>query len=276
MVSSHLKPVPAMSKPEPIYTIENTRAAYQLNWSLTLFLRAPAPPESQSIESLKSATEPDAVRMLEYRRQDPFTIQFLVSTQPEVSPDQIVRSVKGRLQYVVKDVVPKLFRRNYSVLSVGAANNSCLDAYVAKQPTRHPMADPKVQQLFESLQYVDESIKLQDSRLSSHGQFLNSLHIVLETRDHLNMVYEKALMAIRLMIIRSCQQKRHLLGRIGMVANHMHILVGCYVDESPQEVALALMNNLAFANGMKAIFEYSYYVGAFGSYDREAIRRTLG
>lgn len=201
-----------MSKPEPIYTADNTRAAYQLNWSLTLFLREPAPPESQWIESLKAATEPDAVRILEYRRLEPFTIQFFISTQPQLSPAQIVRSVKGRLQYIVKDVVPKLFRRNYSVLSVGAANNSCLDAYVAKQPARHQMADPKVQHLFESLQYVDESIKLRDPRLSSHGQFLNSLHIVLENREHLNNVDEKALTAIRLMIIRSCQRKGHLLG----------------------------------------------------------------
>ncbi|MBL8891317.1 MAG: transposase [Planctomycetaceae bacterium] len=265
-----------MNKPEPIYTADDTRAAYQLNWSLTLFLREPTPPESHWLESLKAATEPDAVRILEYHRPDALTIQFFVSTQPQISPAQIIRSIKGRLQYVVKEAVPKLFRRNYSVLSVGAANNSCLDAYVAKQPARHPMADPKVQLLFESLQYVDESIKLHDARLSSHGQFLNSLHIVLEYREHLNIVDEKALIAIRLMIIRSCQQKGHLLGRIGLVANHMHILVGCHVDESPQDVALALMNNLAYVSGMKAMFEYSFYVGTFGSYDHAAIRRALG
>lgn len=177
-----------MSKPEPIYTPANTTAAYQLNWSLSLFLLEPPPPEIQWLDSLRAATEADAVRILEYRQLDPLTIQFFISTQPPVAPSQIVRSVKGRLQYLVKHAVSKLFHRNYSVRSVGEANSQCLDAYVAKQPARHPMADPRVQKLIESLQYVDALIDLNNPRLSTHGQFLNNLHIVLENREHLNEV----------------------------------------------------------------------------------------
>ena len=36
------------------------------------------------------------------------------------------------------------------------------------------------------------------------------------------------------------------------------------------------MNNLAFAHAMKAVYEYSFYVGTFGPYDHGAIRRRLG
>lgn len=35
------------------------------------------------------------------------------------------------------------------------------------------------------------------------------------------------------------------------------------------------MNNLAFAQGMKPVFRFSYDVGGFGAYDRGAIRRQL-
>lgn len=264
-----------MSNPEPLYTPDNTNAAYQLNWSLSLFSREVAPPEHQWLESLKAATEADAVRILEYRPLDHSTMQFFLSTQPHVSPSQVVRSVKGRLQYLVKNSVPKLFHRNYSICSVGEANNACLDAYVAKQPTRHRMADPTIQQLFESLQYADESVNLKEPRSSSHGHFLHNLHVVLENLEHLHEVSETILATLRAMAIRCCHHKEHLLTRIGLVSNHMHILLGCHVEDSPEDVVLALMNNLAYAIGMKAAFEFSFYVGTFGPYDRGAIRGHL-
>ena len=40
-------------------------------------------------------------------------------------------------------------------------------------------------------------------------------------------------------------------------------------------VALAYMNNLAYAHGMQPLFYHSYYAGTFGTYDLDAIRRLL-
>jgi hypothetical protein len=37
------------------------------------------------------------------------------------------------------------------------------------------------------------------------------------------------------------------------------------------DVALVLMNNMAFTQGMKPMFRKSFYVGTFGEYDRGAI-----
>ena len=44
--------------------------------------------------------------------------------------------------------------------------------------------------------------------------------------------------------------------------------------KSPAEVALSMMNNLAYAQGMKAAFRYSYYVGTIGPYDRNVRRMS--
>jgi REP element-mobilizing transposase RayT len=264
-----------MNKPPPVYTSENTQAAYQLNWSLTLFLRDAIPSPEQWLEPLRHATEPDAVRILEFRFQDERALQFFISTQPRVSPSQMVRSVKGRLQYLVRDNVPKAFQRNYGVYSVGGTNNDRLDAYVAKQPSRHPMADPKVQARIESLQFVDENVNLREARCSSHGRYLHNLHIVLENQEHLHDVSERSLSAVRGMIVRCASNKGHHLARIGLLTNHVHLLLGCNVDDSPQAVAIALMNNIAFTQNMKPVLEFSYYAGTFGPYDRVAIRRQL-
>ena len=262
-------------KPRPIYTEGNTTAAFQLNWSLTLSMREKLLVPASIFESLKSATEPDAVRILEQKQMDDLRLQFLVSTRPHVSPAEVVRSVKGRLQYLMRAIKPKIFQGTYNISSIGEANNDCLSSYVAKQPQRHPMADPCVQKQIELLQFYDETADLNEPRFSNHGRYLHNLHIVIENRDHLHNVNEEVLRKLRSMIIRSCAQKQHLLARIGLVSNHMHLLLGCNNVSSPQSVALALMNNMAYALDMQAISEFSYYVGTFGPYDRDAIRRAI-
>ena len=262
-------------KLQPIYTESNTTAAFQLNWSLTLSMREKLLVPASIFESLKRATESDAVRILEQKQMDDLRLQFLLSTRPHVSPADVVRSVKGRLQYLMRAIKPKIFQGTYNLLSVGEANNDCLNAYVAKQPQRHQMADLRVQKQIELLQFFDEAANLKEPQFSNHGRYLHNLHIVIENRDHLHNVHEDVLRKLRSMIIRSCAQKQHLLARIGLVSNHMHLLLGCNNVCSPQSVALALMNNMAYALGMKAISEFSYYVGTFGPYDRNAIRRAL-
>ena len=47
------------------------------------------------------------------------------------------------------------------------------------------------------------------------------------------------------------------------------------MTESPASIALSLMNNVAHVQGMKPVLRHSYYVGTFGSYDRDAVRRHL-
>ena len=185
-------------KLQPIYTESNTTAAFQLNWSLTLSMREKLLVPASIFESLKRATESDAVRILEQKQMDDLRLQFF-----------------------------------------------------------------------------DEAANLKEPQFSNHGRYLHNLHIVIENRDHLHNVHEDVLRKLRSMIIRSCAQKQHLLARIGLVSNHMHLLLGCNNVCSPQSVALGLMNNMAYALGMKAISEFSYYVGTFGPYDRNAIRRAL-
>ena len=137
---------------EPVYTADNTTAAYQLNWSLAIFGKSELPESTIWLDGLKAATESDGVRILSLNVRSENVLQFLVSTQPASAPSDCVRSVKGRLQYLIRDLAPKAFRRNYHIHSVGEATSSTLDNYVAGQSTKHPMADPKVQAWLESNQ----------------------------------------------------------------------------------------------------------------------------
>jgi REP element-mobilizing transposase RayT len=250
--------------------------AYQLNWSVTAFPKVALPRPDTWIEELKAATEADGVRILELRAPSTNAIQMFVSTQPHLSPAAIVASLKGRLQYLVRHQTPKAFRRNYRIDSVGDVNTETLGRYVGKQTERHPMADHRLQQCLEKLQFHDPNVDLNGVQTSSSGQFIHNLHGVIENSDGWHEWREQVLTDSRDMILRSSRAKKFRLSRIGLVSNHIHVTLGCGISDDPQTVALGFLNNLAFVQEMRPVFKFSYYIGTFGNYDRQAIRRQLG
>ena len=88
---------------EPIYTADNTTTAFQLNWSLALFCRCELPDPSAWLEELRETKEADGMRILSSHVRSQNTLQFSVSTRPASAPSEIVRSIKGRLQYLIRD-----------------------------------------------------------------------------------------------------------------------------------------------------------------------------
>jgi hypothetical protein len=59
------------------------------------------------------------------------------------------------------------------------------------------------------------------------------------------------------------------------LSDHVHLVAGIPFEQSPEDVALGYMNNLAFAHEMQAVFCPSYYVGTVGEYDTGAIWTSL-
>ena len=59
---------------------------------------------------------------------------------------------------------------------------------------------------------------------------------------------------------------------VGGTADHVHLLVGCGFEDAPAGVALCFLNNLAFAHGMEAVFQFGGFVGTVGEYDFGALR----
>jgi REP element-mobilizing transposase RayT len=261
--------------PEPLYTVANCRIAYQLHWSLTVFATQSWPQLDSWWRPLQQAVEPDGVRLLEFQASGTAAGQFFVSSKPETSPAQIVRSVKGRLQYIVRGAIPQFWRRHYSITSVGDAKNDVLQGYIGRQVEHHPMADPRVVDLLSQTQFHDPSVDLAGLRASAHGRFTHSLHVVIENTEHLCDTRPMWLSRSRSMLIAACRKKGWLLSRLGLVSNHLHVLLGCDVADAPRDIALSLMNNLAYAHDMKPVYEFSFYVGTFGTYDHDAIRRRL-
>lgn len=170
-------PMPKPGSQFPIYTPANCKAAYQLNWSLNIFWR-----EEQAsadwLEALKGETEKDGVRILGHVFKPASISQFLASTRPGVAPAEIARSVKARLQQIVREARPHAFRRNYSIRSVGPAQRKAIESYVERQLERAPIADPRVRESLARLQIEPQGIDLSAPLRLSHAVAWCNLHLV--------------------------------------------------------------------------------------------------
>ena len=262
---------PGLATMEPIYSPRNVEPAYQLNWGLTIFWRERPIPDKEWFTALKAATEPDGVRVLKHRITTNNASQFFVSTKPHVSPSQMIRSVKGRLQYHIRSQQPKAFQRNYAVRSIGSATRGVVEEYVAKQLDRHLMADSRVQDQLQQYQKIFPNVDLSRPVTSGHGQYWYNLHLVL-VNDHRWMEIRPTILEeLSRMIDRVAAKYGHRVSRGGLLADHVHLTMGCGVDQVPEDVALSYLNNLAYAVGMTPYFQFGYYVGTIGEYDRGAV-----
>ena len=258
---------------EPIYTPDNCKFAYQLRWGVTLFLREFVS-ESLWLPSLSQALESDEIRILSHRSLDSESVQFSLSSKPAHSPAFLIQRLKGRLQYAVRDQFPKALRPHYSVRSFGTQERAIVEAYIAKQPSKHRMAAERTQMIFEDLLFVDSNIDLSAMQKTSHGDYWYNLHVVLVNEDRWCDVRRDRLLETERVILRWSKSKSLRLSRCAILADHLHLAVGCPMELSPEAIVLSLMNNVAWVHEMKPVLCFSAFVGTFGEYDQRAVVGT--
>jgi REP element-mobilizing transposase RayT len=259
---------------QPIYMAGNCTPAYQLNWSLAVFWRSPQHCEDW-LGPLRAATEPDGVRILEHTFRSSTVSQFLLSTTPQVCPQDFVRAVKGRLQHIVRSERPKAFRRNYSFRSVGRVKRATVERYVRDQLGHHPMADAEVQERLRKQHDVQASAGISEPRHTSRGLYWYGLHLVFVNEGRWMEIRPEVLKGIQTSIAGTAAKRQCSLSRVALLPDHVHLLLGCPGQRSPEELALSFMNNVAHACGMRPLLRFSYYAGTVGEYDLGAVRASL-
>lgn len=260
---------------EALYTHSNCSAAYQLNWSLSVFGQEPIAHGALDLETLNAELAHDNLKVFELNLCSENVAQFFISSRPESKPSEIVRRVKGRWVWLSKTTTPVQLRRNYHLTSVGTVNSAVLDAYVARQPERHAMADPRVQSMIEALQFRDSSIDLTRPRRNHYGHAIIAYHVVVETVGNWHNLCERSLKSYRAAVLAAGRKHGWRIARIGLVSNHIHVLLGADIQDVPADIALSILNNLAYTHDMKPVFKFSYYIGSFGKYDRGAIWNSI-
>jgi REP element-mobilizing transposase RayT len=257
--------------PAPIYTAANCSFSCPLQWGVSVFWRQ-TPTDAAWYHELAEALAADDIRLLGHRFAQPRVSQFAVSTKPHVAPVTIVQRIKGRLQYIVRERMPKPLQRNYAIRSFGHVTRTTIEQYVASQLEHHQMSDPRVQERLARSQIRRDDVDLSQAQQTSHGLYWHNLHVVLVHRERWAEIRDEALASVRDMILRGCDAKDWLLSRAGILADHVHLVLGCTIDVSPLEVGLSFLNNLAYAHGMRSVLQFGGFLGTVGEYDQYAVR----
>jgi hypothetical protein len=271
METLHFRNSKRMSDLTPIYTRQNCRFSAPLQWSLSIFWRE-AEPADQWMSQLSTDLRPDGLRLLSHSfANQNNTSQFAISTLPHVVPTTIIQRTKGRLYHLVRDRKPKPFKGNYAIRSIGSGTRQAVENYAADQLGHHQMADPDVQDRLSQYQVVRPEIDLSERQQTSHGVYWYNLHVVMVHRERWMEIRHDVLSRVRAMVLGAAAKNSIRLSRAGILADHLHLVLGCPIDLAPDEIALAFLNNLAFVHGMKPIYQFGGFIGTIGEYTNKAI-----
>ena len=216
----------------------------KLRWGLTIFWQKSAD-ESHWYEALVESLADQGIRILSWRWKRTNVLQFAISTIPTMSPGRIVKSVREVLQSQIRNIPHAALRQRYAIRSFGTQERKIVEAYIANQPSHHPMATNTAQELFESLTLDDAHIDLSQPRHANGGIFWYNLHIAMVYFGRWRCTNREWLVTTQNAVVATSQKKQWRLSRLSLVADHLHFSVGCSLEDSPLEVVLSTMNNIA-------------------------------
>jgi len=245
------------------YSQDNCLFAYQLYWKLWVDWRFKVYDLSW-IERLPELVEQDGVRLREHRFSKPGVSEFRTSSKPELAPMKMVECIRSRLQNLVRDQIPRALNRDFRLRSLGPLTRRAIEDYVATELEFDSQTDEETQAGLKQYQIVQHDVDLSQPQRTASATYCYNLHIVLEIEQGHEEQRSDFLMGIRDMILEVGRTRRHLLSRAAILPDHIDLTLGCPLEESPAEVTLSYMNNLAVVYGRYPVFRYGAYMSTFG------------
>ena len=184
-------------------------------------------------------------------------------------------AAKGRLQHALRKATPNFsgFSRKVSVNTVGHNCREDVEAYIASQVDAAAFADPSFRDMLKEFTTIREDVDLSLPTESLHGRYWYNLHLVLVTAERHRVVDRTRLGTLHDFSFKIAERKGYKISRLSVMPDHLHAALRGDIEQSPQEIALAFQNNLAYALGQVPHWACTFYVGTFGEYDMWAIRR---
>jgi REP element-mobilizing transposase RayT len=180
----------------------------------------------------------------------------------------------GRLQHALRKAgQPTKFSRKVSVRSLGKNRRQDVEDYIDRQVQDASFVDPAFRQWLETLTTTNPNVDLSEPTESSHGRYWYNIHLVLVAEAKSKVVDRSAMVLVRDWCFKIAGKKGYAISRLSPMPDHLHIALRGRPVHSPEEIALAFLNNLAFCVGQKRIWRDGFYAGTFGEYDMGAVRR---
>jgi REP element-mobilizing transposase RayT len=262
--------------PEPLYRSADLRPAYQLRYGWTGWSSQGAFPSdllSRILPEITPEWESDGIRVLESSLASD-QIQLTLSTTPQVAPATLAARVKGRIQHHCrKKGTPIDFSRKLAVRSLGNPNRSQVEAYIRDQVPKEALADERFRAMLEAFTVVNPEVDLSQATDSHSGRYWYNLHLVLVASARYRLGDATTLAKIRDATGRIGAKKGYAASTIAVLPDHLHVALRGVIAQSPEDIALAFLNNLAHVLEQRRWWEAGYYAGTFGEYGMAAVRQ---
>jgi REP element-mobilizing transposase RayT len=262
---------------QPLYSSADQNPAYALRftwcgWSS----KGPLPQlPDDAWATLVAAWETDGLRPLERELKNE-TILVTFSTTPKITPVLLASRAKGRLQHAFRlNGKPVDFSRKVAVRSVGENTTEAVENYIQSQIRNAEFMDPKFAEFLEQFTVLDRSVDLSLPTELLSGRYWYNLHLVLVTDGRYRFVDAKSLTTLRDGSMRIAAKKGYRIGSLSVMPDHLHVALRGNMQSSPEEIALAFQNNLAYMLRKGPIWRNGYYAGTFGEYNMNAIRNSV-
>jgi REP element-mobilizing transposase RayT len=261
--------------PEPLYRAADLRPAYQLRYGWTGWpSRAPFPSDllARVLPDIAPEWESDGLRVLE-AVLTPRQIQLTLSTTPHVSPVTLAARVKGRIQHHCRrQGCPIDFSRKLAVRALGDATRAQVEGYIRNQVPNEALADERFREMLTAFTVVDPQVDLSQPTESNSGRYWYNLHLVLVVRERFRLGEPATLAKVRDTVVRICPKKGYAASTLAVLPDHLHVALRGAVAQTPEEIALAFLNNLAHVLDRRPWWQAGYYAGTFGEYGMAAVR----
>jgi len=243
---------------QPIYTPDIVPSpAYHLRFtwsgwpSSSLF---PDCPSAEFFQELDALWETDGMRRLETSWSAEL-IQFTFSAKPQVSPVFFTSRVKGRLQHALRKLGrPTKFSRKIGFRGIGDNHTADVEAYIERQVEKEAFVDPKIAVFLQQFTVTDRRVNLDQPTETNSGRYWYNLHLVLVVEHRNRFTDEESLRMIDQRYAGIAKKKGYAISTRSVMPDHLHLALRGNIEQSPEEIALAMMNNLAYAFGQNPIW----------------------
>lgn len=265
-----------LAKPRPLYEPNSLHATHSLRYDWTGWGSGGAsfpPTTPEAIRETAALWKTDGITLGEFR-VNADRAQILFTTTPQVSPTVFTARVKGRLQHALRQAgMPVRFSRKVSFRSLGDNIRTAVEGYLGKQVRKEGFADPRFIARMQEYTVECEDVDIAAPTETNSGRYWYNIHLVLVVGGRARTTDYETLGRIRDTSLRVALKKGYGLKALSVMPDHLHVALRGNIEQSPEELALSFLNNIAHVLGRNRVWEDAYYVGTFSEYDVKAVRR---
>ena len=262
-------------------------AAYQLHyylWFKTHYLQALLTREVQSVANLvvDDVCTREQYHLLSSDMTDN-QIRLLISLRPDHKVSQVVKRLKGNLQHQLRKTFnsENVLAKGYFARSSGKIDLACARQYVESQTSHHGYKG----EWTKPMKYRNETFKSPTFRFDHCATILN-YHFVFATQNRIAVFDETLAPGFFEYIVSVGKKHSFEIDRIGLLPDHMHLIIEGVPTISVEEYALAILNNtrhwmeknylgILKNTGAWNVWQPSFYAATVGEYTTAQVKNFL-